>query len=150
MESNQLRPHERIVQKLKSPKSFMHVLIVVLVVSLLAGVGTGFVLANNSSGSGVASSVTNKVAPPKSAIQDTKTFKDFAEGKVQKKPAPKKGDNYSEGTHLLIRVNAVPVTLTSSVVDLVPFEGKQVKVYGETQKAIEEGWLMDVGRVEVK
>ena len=26
--------------------------------------------------------------------------------------------------------------------------GKKVKVYGETQKAIKEGWLMDVGRVE--
>ena len=25
---------------------------------------------------------------------------------------------------------------------------KKVKVYGETQKAIKEGWLMDVGKVE--
>jgi len=40
--------------------------------------------------------------------------------------------------------------LTSSVVDLSQYEGKKVKVLGETQKAIKEGWLMDVGKVEVQ
>ncbi len=49
---------------------------------------------------------------------------------------------------MLVRDGAVPVALTSSVVDLSQYEGKKVKVYGETQKAIKEGWLMDVGKVE--
>ena len=40
------------------------------------------------------------------------------------------------------------MALTSSVVDLTKYEGKKVKVFGETQKALKEGWLMDVGKVE--
>jgi hypothetical protein len=84
------------------------------------------------------------------AQQDTKTFKDFAEGVIQPKPTPKDGEAYSEGTHVLVRQNAVPVALTSSVVDLSQYVGKKVKVYGETQKALKEGWLMDVGKVDVE
>lgn len=82
--------------------------------------------------------------------QDIKTFRDFAEGTIQKRPASKDPGEYVEGTHLLVREGAVPVALTSSVVDLNQYEGKKVKVLGETQKAIKEGWLMDVGKVEVK
>jgi len=59
-----------------------------------------------------------------------------------------KSGEYSEGTHTLIREGAVPVALTSSVVDLSIYEGKKVKVFGETQKALKEGWLMDIGKVE--
>ena len=84
------------------------------------------------------------------AQQDNKTFKDFAEGVIQPKPSPKSGADYSEGAYVLIRQNAVPVALTSSVVDLSQYTGKKVKVYGETQKAVKEGWLMDVGKVDVE
>lgn len=139
---------DRLIQRLKNPKSYTRIFMIVLVVSLLTGVGTGYILSSNSSksGGGIAS-VTEKGEAPKTAQQDNRTFRDFAQGKVAKKDA-KQNDNYREGTHVLIRDNAVPVTLTSSVVDLNQYEGKKVKVYGETQKAIEEGWLMDVGRVE--
>jgi hypothetical protein len=92
----------------------------------------------------------NSGKPATSAGADNQTFRDFADGTIQKRPAPKNSDEYVEGTHLLVRVNAVPVALTSSVVDLSAYEGKKVKVFGETQKAIKEGWLMDVGKVEVQ
>ncbi len=125
------------------------VLAAVLLVALLSGVGTGYMLSANSGSSKALPGSAQNPGTPKQAAQDSRTFRDFAEGVVQKKPAPKDG-NYSEGTHLLTRQNAVPVALTSSVLDLTQYEGKKVKVYGETQKAIKEGWLMDVGRVEVE
>ncbi|MBI2110586.1 hypothetical protein HYT51_02295 [Candidatus Woesearchaeota archaeon] len=86
--------------------------------------------------------------PAKSAQSDTRTFKDFAEGVVKARPASSDPGEYVEGTHFLQREGGVPVALTSSVVDLSKYEGKKVKVFGETQKALKEGWLMDVGKVE--
>ncbi len=137
------RPH--FTHKM-SGSSRYKVLGIVLVVALVAGVGTGFALASTQSAS-PAAIITGTPDKAESAHQDTQTFKDFAEGKITKKPEAKAG-TYSEGTHLLVRDGAVPVALTSSVVDLSLYEEKKVKVYGETQKAIKEGWLMDVGKVE--
>ena len=137
---------DTVLHKFGNKRSFLKVLIFVLGISLLGGVGTGYVLASTGDKGGVATTVVGVVDKPKSAQQDNRTFRDFAEGTVQKKKLA--ADDYSEGTHELIRQNAVPVALTSSVVDLSIYEGKKVKVYGETQKAIKEGWLMDVGRVE--
>lgn len=77
--------------------------------------------------------------------QDKKTFKDSAEGFLEK------GGINGEGTHRLIREGGPSQTayLTSSVVDMDEFVGKKVKVWGETFGAEKAGWLMDVGRVEV-
>lgn len=138
-----------VAKKFKFSDPQTKIFLSVLFVALIAGIGTGYVLAtSNSPTSSKIGSQISLNGPPKAADQDTKTFRDFAEGTIQKKPDPKPGDDYGEGTHLLVRTNAVPVALTSSVVDLSLYEGKKVKVYGETQKAIKEGWLMDVGKVE--
>ncbi len=121
----------------------------ILVASVVLGGVAGYLL---SQGSGKASSgaVVNNGKPPKTAQQDTRTFRDFASGMIQKRPAPKDSGEYIEGTHMLVREGAIPVALTSSVVDLSEYEGKKVKVFGETQKAVKEGWLMDVGKVETE
>lgn len=129
-----------------SSQSPLKMLGIILGITLLAGVGTGFALASSSSKN--SRIPLPLVEQPKTAQQDTKTFRDFAEGKITKKPEPKNPGEYTEGTHLLIRDGAMPVALTSSVVDLSLYENKKVKVYGETQKAIKEGWLMDIGKVE--
>lgn len=121
------------------------ILILVVVLSLLAGTATGYLMARKSGGLKSAN-ILNQ--PPKSASQDTRTFRDFAEGKVAAKPEPSDPTEYTEGTHVLVREGTVSVALTSSVVDLSKYENKKVKVFGETQKALKEGWLMDVGRVE--
>lgn len=134
------------IKKLKLPPPHLKLFGIVLALALTLGILTGYLLASTNKKIGSQIPLTQ---PPKLAQQDVKTFRDFAEGKISKKPEPKNGA-YSEGTHLLIRDGAVPVALTSSVVDLSQYEGKKVKVYGETQKAIREGWLMDVGRVEEK
>jgi hypothetical protein len=119
----------------------------ILVSSVGLGILAGWLLVG--SGKKTAAGLPVIKNPP-TASQDTRTFRDFAEGTIQKRPAPKNPDEYVEGTHFLIREGAVPVALTSSVVDLSQYEGKKVEVFGETQKAIKEGWLMDVGKVEIK
>lgn len=144
MEEQDNRNGFSLTHKLNSNSGFRFA-VIVLVVATLAGVGSGYYLSKSQASSGVTLPLVNQ--PPKAASVDSKTFKDFAEGKLTKKPEPKNGQ-YSEGTHLLIRDGAVPVALTSSVVDLSIYENKKVKVYGETQKALHEGWLMDVGKVE--
>jgi hypothetical protein len=131
--------------------SLNKIFIGVLVASVILGIVAGFLLASSSKSTNkLASSGSDSPVNAKTASQDSRTFRDFAEGTIQKKPASKNPNDYSEGTHLLVREGAVPVALTSSVVDLSQYEGKKVTVRGETQKAIKEGWLMDVGKVDVK
>ena len=123
------------------------ILLLVLVVSIVAGIATGRSLAQKPGAVPQTASTNDK--PAANPQQDTKTFRDFAEGVVKPIPSPKEG-KYTEGTHILEREGGYPVTLTSSVVDLSKYEGKKVKVYGETQKALKASWLMDVGKVEEK
>ncbi len=129
------------------PSNFNKFLVMVLLVSAALGLGVGVILGSKKPGAaGKVTSLVDK--KPKSAQADTQTFRDFAEGTIQPKPTPKSLSEYSEGTHLLQRDGGYPVALTSSVVDLSQYEGKKVKVYGETQRALKESWLMDVGKVE--
>jgi hypothetical protein len=144
-----MEPSEKITHKIRPSKTHMRIFIAIFVLALFAGTCTGYILAaTNSTKPAVIPG--GSAEAPKAAQQDTRTFRDFAEGKIAKKPEPKPGQDYTEGTHLLIRTGQTPVALTSSVVDLSKYEGKNVKVFGETQKAVQEGWLMDVGRVEEK
>ncbi len=126
-----------------SPKKL---LLTIIITSVVLGTISGYLLANKGGGGELTTSGLG--IPPKSAQSDTGTFRDFAEGTLKAKKEPKNPEEYVEGTHVLEREGAVPVALTSSVVDLSLYEGKKVKVFGETQKALKEGWLMDVGKVE--
>lgn len=138
---------EKITKNLISSADPKRLLLTVVIASLILGTLTGFILSNKGKSGGLTSAGLG--APTaRNAQTDTRTFKDFAEGVIKTKPQPADPGDYSEGTHLLQRDNAVPVALTSSVVDLSKYEGKKVKVFGETQKALKEGWLMDVGKVE--
>lgn len=121
-------------------------LLTVVIASVVLGLLTGYILSNKKGGGMVSSGIIG--TPAKSAQSDTRTFKDFAEGVVKVRPQSSDPGEYVEGTHFLQREGGVPVALTSSVVDLSKYEGKKVKVFGETQKALKEGWLMDVGKVE--
>lgn len=122
-----------------------------MVAAVVLGVGTGYGLASSGAKSPQSGGLLPNSQIQTAAQKDTTTFKDFAEGVIQPKPSPKSGTaDYSEGAYILVRVNEVPVALTSSVVDLSQYKGKKVKVYGETQKALKEGWLMDVGKVDVE
>ena len=127
--------------------------IVLGVVAILAGIGTGFggfKLKQKVSGNGsptatqqVAGDVVNN--GDVFGVKDDQTFKDSAEGYLEQ------GGLDGEGSHQLLREGGPSQTvyLTSSITDLDKLVGMQVKVWGETFKGQKVGWLMDVGRVQV-
>jgi hypothetical protein len=123
--------------------------IAILLVIVLLGIGTGYVLSAKKNGT-----ITNTANLTKGSIQkgqtygsnDTQTFKDTAEGVM------KNGGIGGEGQYHLERPGGASqnVYLTSSIVDLSLFIDHTVKVWGQTQTAQKAGWLMDVGKVEVE
>lgn len=137
---------EKITRPLANVENPLRLVLAIVITAVILGILTGYILSTKGGGSSKISSLSTGTA--KSAQQDNRTFRDFAEGTIKVKPQAASGNEYSEGTHLLARDGAIPVALTSSVVDLSQYEGKKVKVFGETQKALKEGWLMDVGKVE--
>lgn len=110
---------------------------------VLIGVGSGWLLTKNKSGSTNPGAVktTDKVA----GVKDTSTFKDTATGILEE------GGISGEGQFHLTRSGGVSQTvyLTSTSVDLSLFVGKKVEVWGQTLSARKAGWLMDVGKVQV-
>ncbi len=125
-----------------NPKFFLF-----LGLAVFLGIGSGYVLANKKSSSSVVTLKEGEKVSKGTIVgsQDTKTFKDSAEGVLEE------GGIEGEGQYHLVRPGGEDqyVYLTSSTVDLSQFEKKKIKVWGETQKAQKAGWLMDVGRVEV-
>ncbi len=128
-------------------------IIFTVIVTLLLGVGTGYIASNVSGSakkgptsiSGTAESGEIKKGFT-AGVTDTKSFPDTTEGLV------KEGGIDGEGEYHLERPGGESqnVYMTSSAVDLSQFIGKKVKVWGQTQTAQKAGWLMDVGKVEVK
>lgn len=125
-------------------------LFITLIVAVVLGGMTGYILSNRNTRSGntLTSGSVNPSSISKGTVvgsNDTKTFKDTAEGSL------KAGGIKGEGQFHLVRPggDSQNVYLTSSSVDLSAFLNKKIKVWGETQKAQYAGWLMDVGRVEV-
>lgn len=126
----------------------MKFVLILLVVAIL-GIGTGYLLSGSGSGNGKtgltaltgSSAVKGKIY----GDGDTKIFKDPAEGVL------KEGGIDGEGSFHLVRDGGEDqyVYLTSSLVDLSEFEGKKVKVWGQTFEGQKAGWLMDVGRLQV-
>lgn len=125
--------------------------LILFVVVILLGVGTGFALAKHNSvrvpgGTSSTGAGASVVVGATYGSGDSSTFKDTAEGVVQK------GGIGNEGQYHLVRPGGASqyVYMTSSLVDLSQFINHKVKVWGATQKAQEAGWLMDVGKVEVE
>lgn len=136
---------QNLVKKLpgsdKNKKLLFGLIIAVIV---LAGVGVGYLLSGKKLS--VPKSVTTAESGGKEAgIADTATFKDTATGKLEE------GGVSGEGTHHLVRTGGTSQTvyLTSTVIDLESFVGKNVQVWGQTISARKAGWLMDVGKVKV-
>lgn len=118
---------------------------------ILLGALTGYFLSSQKTLPGLGAKTANMPVSgkiEKGAVygsNDLKTFKDTAEGQLEK------GGIDGEGSHHLVRPGGESQTvyLTSSIIDLDLFAGRKVKVWGETNTARKAGWLMDVGRVEV-
>lgn len=122
-------------------------LILILLVGVLA-VGSGFLIAKVTSTTSEQSGTVGKAQVSKGesfGSNDTKTFKDTAEGVL------KEGGIDGEGQFHLERPGGKSqyVYLTSSAVDLSLVVGRKIKVWGQTFAAEKAGWLMDVGKIEV-
>lgn len=158
LEHNQKSPEQDGVgsistQKDVSMRSSSRLFIVLTIIAVLSGVGTGFgsfkLFANKSSSS---SDLALQELPSAGKLNvgdvfgsKDASFKDSAEGYLEV------GGIDGEGSHKLLRPGGESQTvyLTSSVTDLTELAGSEVKVWGETFKGQKAGWLMDVGRVEV-
>ena len=119
-------------------------------VLVLLGVVTGYLLHASLVKGGVPGLPSAKVTMTKTdkvvGLTDTSTFKDWAEGTLEK------GSVDGEGTHKLIREGGPSQTaaLVSSVLDLDEYVGKKVKVWGQTYPPKKAGWFMDVGKIEIE
>lgn len=142
MEPSEIDKDTSIIHKLKTGLNFK-LLVAVLIISVIAGVGTGYLMASSG---GTRIPLITKT--PEHAAEDAKTFRDFAEGKITKRPEGKSSES-GKGTHILVRDGATPVDLTSSVLDLSEYENKKVKIFGETNRLPGAPWFMDVGRIEI-
>jgi hypothetical protein len=128
-------------------------LLIIAVVAVVLGIGTGYAFAAKS-GTTSSPSVTKTGDIDTSSVKkgdvfgtdDTSTFKDTAEGTL------KAGGIEGEGQFHLVRPggDSQNVYLVSSTVDLSKLVDKKIKVWGATQTAQHAGWLMDVGKVEVE
>ena len=123
-------------------------LIIILLVLAVLGVGSGYFISQKGSvnvGEGTINLTKGSTGGNIMGSDDTKTFKDVAEGKLLG------GGIDGEGAYHLVRPggDSQNVYLTSSIVDLSLVVGKKVRVWGQTQSAKHAGWLMDVGRVEI-
>ena len=127
------------------PKSSTKVFFLVYGLLVLLGVGTGYLLSQSSVGRPVEDNTGYIKTETVAGISDEKTFKDSAEGALEK------GGIDGEGTHKLVREGGESQTayLVSSVVNLDEYVGKKVKVWGETFAAEKASWLMDVGKIEI-
>lgn len=103
---------------------------------------SNFVLKSGSTSTTTTGSVSGK---NEVGILDSKIKYDSAIGKLVE------GGIGNEGTYHLERDGGPSkyVYLTSSVVDLSPFVGKNVEVWGQTLASKKAGWLMDVAKVKI-
>lgn len=132
-------------EKKPTPDTFSSTtFLIIIAIALLLGSAVGFGIAKlKSASSGGSTSTTG--AKKVVGIADKKTFKDKAEGVLRE------GGVDGEGNFHLQRPGGESqnVYLTSTTVDLSPYIGKKVRVWGETFSGQKAGWLMDVGLVEV-
>lgn len=134
-----------------SPKPRLATPVVIWVIVIFLGVGTGYIGSRLFTRGGYHSSLLGSTNGSAHAGQtygskNIASFKDTTEGVL------KSGGVEGEGQYHLVRPggDSQNVYLTSSVVDLSQFIDHKIKVWGQTQKAQRAGWLMDVGRVEVQ
>ncbi|HUQ85162.1 MAG TPA: hypothetical protein VM077_02460 [Candidatus Limnocylindrales bacterium] len=152
MEKKDQKSKTPIMHSFKDGKSSFspNKVLIIFVILFLLGAGTGYGLSNSTGKTGRNTPLASKEGSITNGktfgSDDTKTFKDTAEGKLEE------GGIEGEGQYHLVRSEDVSqhVYMTSSTVDLSQFIGKKIKVWGQTQTAQKAGWLMDVGRVEVK
>lgn len=128
-------------------KSNSNVVMGIISVSVIVvGILSGYLLTRSGNESGVNSDSTEiKVNKEEAGVVDESKYPDTAEGILEE------GGIQGEGTYHLVRGVGPSqyAYLTSSVIDMAPFVGKKVKIWGQTLSGKKAGWLLDVGKIKV-
>ena len=133
----------------KSPVKKNVVLGLISVVVVLAGVYAGYLFSGVGKSTGTStgnSSGKSVVASNKEAgAKDESKFSTTTDGVLEE------GGIGGEGNYHLVRGSGPSqyAYLTSSSVDLAPFVGKKVQIWGDTMSGKKAGWLIDVGKIKV-
>lgn len=129
--------------------------VMLAIVIVIAGIGTGYALTQVIPSSGGSGSSSQEAVVPEEdgaivvgkvyGVEDRDNFPDEVEGVMIA------GGIDGEGSNHILRPggDSQTVYLTSSVIDLDIFNDHLVMVWGETFDAQKAGWLMDVGGVRV-
>ena len=145
-----VKPLEEKESKMLSRETlFSQQAIMVYVIAILLGVITGggvFLVQNRGTARVQGRRVEVVKTEKEEGLKDAVTFRDTATGKL----ISNDGKITEEGTHILVRGDVSQnAYLTSSVVDLSKYEGKQVQVWGETYKGQKAGWLLNAVRIKI-
>ena len=137
-----------IVRKLENKKPVNKNLILGLIslVVILAGVGTGYLLSGQDKKlPEIGTTGEIKVSKDEAGVTDESKFSTTTDGVLEE------GGIGGEGTYHLVRGIGPSqyAYLTSSAVDMAPFVGKKVQIWGETMSGKKAGWLIDVGKIKV-
>lgn len=140
---------KKIMMFVKNDKKSFYIIVALLILAVGGGIYTGKILAKGNIGGTAPSGNTAPGATQslnEAGVDDSESFPDTAEGKLEE------GGINGEGTYHLVREGGPGknVYLTSTIIDLKSFVGKNVQVWGQTLSAKQAGWLMDVGRIKVK
>lgn len=139
-------------QEMPIRKSVNYVAVLVIILSsLVLGAGSGYAARQVGGATGNPTSTTqadNKtvvISENEAGVDNSEAFPDSAVGVLME------GGKDGEGTHYLDRGMGADkyVYLTSTVINMQKFVGKNVEVRGQTLSARKAGWLMDVGRIKV-
>ena len=141
--------NQTVVRKIEnsSPLKKNLVLGIVSIAVVLAGIGAGYLMSGVGKNSLGNSNSTNKivVSEKEAGIADESKFSTTTDGVLEE------GGIAGEGNYHLVRGSGPSqyAYLTSSSVDLNPFVGKKVQIWGETMSGKKAGWLIDVGKIKV-
>ena len=122
-----------------------------LVMAIVLGIFSGFLLSKTKAATKIASLSGKATTSAKEdtgkavGVADEKTFPDKTEGVLQA------GGLDGEGSFHLERPGGKTqwAYLTSTTVDMTPFVGKKVRLWGKTYQGEKAGWLMEVGLIKI-
>jgi len=149
-EQAQTKPEPHLQETLEvvpRPRTFNKLTNLLLVMAIVAGTFTGYLLSVNIN-SKAAGIPGLKVKDNEIGVDDASTNRDCAKGLLE---AADPLDKKIEGSHKLIREGGPSQTiyLTSSVIALDDYIGKEIEVCGETLHSKRVPWLMDVGKLKL-
>src|SRR5579859_6724269 len=136
---------DNVVKPIKTFGSKIPIFIGLGAIVVFAGLGVGWFVSGKKAGNVVNRSAGSAiiVTQTEAGAADASSFKDTATGTLQT------GGIRGEGTYHLDRPGGSTQTvyLNSTVIDMKPFVGKKVQVWGQTQASQYAPWLMDVGKI---